>query len=346
MTERQANGATTLTTVYENDDFQLTGVSVSRTGRLFVNFPRWSDRYLHAVCEIAPDGAAKPYPDDAWNAWNLKPATAGTAFVCVQSVVVDTDDVLWVVDAAAPLLASVVPGGAKLVAIDLATDRVVRVIAFDPDVAKADSYLNDIRIDTRRNTAYLTDSGHGGLIVVDLATGSARRVLDGHPSVFVEPGVSVVVRGKELLQHGKPPQFDADGIALSPGGAYVYYKPVTGKTLYRIATETLRDSGATPDAVGRAVEIVAQTFPTDGLWMDAAGTLYLTDVENDAVARLLPSGALERVVSSPALRWPDTFSQGPDGRIYVSASHIDESPNFNGGKSVRSSPYAVFAFAP
>jgi hypothetical protein len=29
-----------LTQVYQNNDFQLTGISVSRTGRLFVNFPR------------------------------------------------------------------------------------------------------------------------------------------------------------------------------------------------------------------------------------------------------------------------------------------------------------------
>ncbi len=33
-----------LTEVYSNNDFQLTGISVSKTGRLFVNFPRWSDR--------------------------------------------------------------------------------------------------------------------------------------------------------------------------------------------------------------------------------------------------------------------------------------------------------------
>ncbi len=292
--------ARTLTTVYQNDDFQITGISVSQTGRLFVNFPRWSDRYLHAVVEVV-NGEAKPFPNDEWNQWDNKPATAGEHFVCVQSVVVDGNDSLWIVDAAAPLLAGTVPGGPKLVQVDLATDRVSRVIAFDPEVAKLDTYLNDIRFDDARQTAYITDSGHGGIIVVDLKTGAAHRALDGHPSVMVEPGVRVVVDGKELLQNGKPPQFNADGIALSPDCEYLYYKPVTADTLYRVKTSALREAKASPDAAAAAVETVAKTFPTDGLWMDASGDLYLSDVAHDAVTRLTPDGTLERVVEDKNL---------------------------------------------
>jgi len=40
--------------IYHNDDFQLTGITMSKSGRLFVNFPRWSDDYLNAVVEVAP----------------------------------------------------------------------------------------------------------------------------------------------------------------------------------------------------------------------------------------------------------------------------------------------------
>lgn len=58
-----ANGKA-LTEVYHNDDFQVTGISVSKTGRLFVNFPRWSDHYLNAVVEVMPDGSMKPFPDE------------------------------------------------------------------------------------------------------------------------------------------------------------------------------------------------------------------------------------------------------------------------------------------
>lgn len=335
-----------LTEVYHNDDFQLTGISVSRTGRFFVNFPRWSDRYLNAVIEVMPDGSSKPFPDEQWNRWNLKAASAGKQFVCVQSVVVDEADTLWIVDAAAPLLASVVPSGPKLVQVDLKSNAVSRVFTFDPAVVKPDSYLNDIRVDVARKSAYLTDSGAGGLIVVNLESGEAHRALDGHPSVLVEPGLQVIVDGKQLLQNGKPPQFNSDGIALSCDGSYLYYKAVTAEALYRIPTELLRNAQAKPGDAEAAVEKVAQTFPTDGLWMDKDDDLYLTDVTHNAVSRLDRDGNMQRIAVDDRLQWPDTFTQGADGALYVSASHINNSPSYNQGKSTRTQPYAVFKGMP
>ena len=332
--------------VYHNDDFQITGISVSKTGRLFVNFPRWSDLYINAVVEVLPDGSIRPYPDEEWNRWNLKPGTAKDHFVCVQSVVVDETDALWVLDPAAPMLATVVPGGPKLVKIDLQTNEVTRVISFEPSVAKADTYLNDVRFDTKRGAAYITDSGAGGLIVVDLESGRARRLLDGHPSVMVVAGVEVPVNGKPLRQNGKPPQFAADGIALSPDSDYLYYKAVTANALYRIKTEVLRDANLSPDEVASGVEKVAETFPTDGLWFDERGNLYLSDVTHNAVSVLTPDGKLRQAITDARLQWPDTFTGGPDGAIYISASHINDSPPYNEGKSVRSRPYGVFKFMP
>jgi Major royal jelly protein len=178
----QGNGRE-LKLVYENNDFQLTGISVSKEGRVFVNFPRWSPEYLNAVVEVMPDGSAKPFPDENWNRWDLAPKTASQHFVCVQSIVVDHKDALWVLDPAAPMLMSIVPGGPKLVQIDLKTNQVTRVISVPPDVAKTSSYMNDVRFD-RRNFAYITDSGLGGIIVVDLSTGKSHRALDGDPSVM------------------------------------------------------------------------------------------------------------------------------------------------------------------
>ncbi len=342
----QSGKTVSLTEVYKNNDFQLTGISVSKTGRLFVNFPRWSDRYLDAVIEVMPDGTTKPFPTKEWNQWDLKPATAGNHFVCVQSVVVDDSDALWILDPAAPALASVVPGGAKIVKVDLKTNEVSRVISFGPDVALPDSYLNDVRFDLPRHTAYMTDSGHGGLVILDLESGKAHRALDGNPSVLVEQGVQVVVDGKALLANGKPPQFNADGIALSPDGEYVYYKPVTAKTLYRVKTEPLRDPNASAESVSATVEKVATTFPTDGLWMNKSRNLYLSDVEHNAVTVLTPDGKLQRIATDNRLQWPDTFSEGPDGSIYISASHINDSPTYNQGKSTRTQPYMVFKFKP
>jgi len=340
--DRQAS----LTDVYHNDDFQITGVTVSKTGRVFVNFPRWSDQYLNAVVEVMPDGSAKPFPDESWNRWDLKAENAGKQFVCVQSIVVDSTDALWVLDPAVPLLAAMVPGGPKLVKINLKTNQVERVIPFGSDVIRTGTYLNDLRFDNDRNIAYITDSGVGGIIVLDLNTGKARRALDGHPSVQFEPGVQVVVNGKPLLAFGKPPQFNSDGIALSPDGEYLYYKAVTSESLYRIKTEVLRNTNASSTDQKAAVEKIANIFPTDGLWIDRKGNLYLSDVSHNAVSRRDPSGKIDRLVTDPRLQWPDTFSEGPDGAIYITTSHINESPTYNQGRNTRTKPYALFKFKP
>lgn len=332
----------TLTQVYSNNDFQLTGVTVSRTGRVFVNFPRWSPQYRDAVVEVMPDGSAKPFPDEGWNRWDLDPKTARDHFVCVQSVVVDDTDTLWVLDPAAPMLMSIIPGGPKLVKIDLKTNRVAQIIQVGPEAAQTHTYLNDVRIDTRRSVAYITDSGVGGIVIVDLASGKSHRALDGDTSVMPDKSVKIVIDGKPVLgPAGNTPAFHSDAIALSPDGEYLYYQPIAARALYRVRTAALRDPNGKPKA-----EKYADTFPVDGIWMDRAGNIYLSNLEKDGVSRLTPQRKLESLVTDRRLQWPDTFSEGPDGAIYITASHINESPTYNQGKSTRTTPYAVFKFKP
>ena len=73
-------------------EHQVTGVTVSKDGRIFVNFPRWTEDAPISVAEVMRDGQIKAYPDDEWNSWrNAKKnqVSAGDHFVCVQSVVAD-----------------------------------------------------------------------------------------------------------------------------------------------------------------------------------------------------------------------------------------------------------------
>ena len=44
------------------NDAMPTGVAVSHSGRIFVNFPRWGDDVAFTVCEIR-DNKAIAYPD-------------------------------------------------------------------------------------------------------------------------------------------------------------------------------------------------------------------------------------------------------------------------------------------
>lgn len=159
-------------------DDPATAVTVSDDRRVFVGFPVRNPTLDGAVAEIGPDGAVRPYPSREWNAWgpevSLNPARH---FVCVQSLVCEGDG-LWALDSGR-LKDDEVSGAAKLVRIDLNTDRVDRVYAFRDDVAWQGSKFNDVRIDADRNVAYITDAGTGGMVVLDLATGRAHRLPDG-----------------------------------------------------------------------------------------------------------------------------------------------------------------------
>ncbi len=66
-----------------------TGVAVSKSGRVFVNFPRWGDPVELTVAEIK-NGKAEPFPNLAYNKLNTNEAEK--CLVSVQSVVVDDRD--------------------------------------------------------------------------------------------------------------------------------------------------------------------------------------------------------------------------------------------------------------
>jgi sugar lactone lactonase YvrE len=343
----QSPGSLPLQEVAHFDQYQPTGVAVSKTGRVFVNFPLWSSHHKYSVVELMPDGSMKPYPNEQWNAWKEGDQTgsAAHAFVCVQSVWVDDDDSLWILDPASPRMEGVIPGGAKLVKVNLATNEVARVYSFEDSVAPQKSYLNDVRIDPKRKYAYMTESGIGAIITLNLQTSQAKRLLDDHPSTKAEKGVTLKVQGNDVRDaSGETPQINADGIALSNDGEYLYYHALTGKTLYRIRTELLRDQSESPDALNQGVEKVAETVVTDGMSIDDAGKVYHTALEQNGITRFDPnSKKMETVVQSDRISWPDSIAFGPNrDELYFTTSQIQTMPNFNQGKDTRTDPYYVF----
>jgi sugar lactone lactonase YvrE len=325
-------------------DQQVTGVGVSmKSGRIFVNFPYWSDQHSISVAEIV-NGEPKPFPNEEWN----KPGASASHFVCVQSVVVDDQENLWVLDPAAPKMQAIVKNGPKLVKIDLHSNKVTQTIPFGEDIAPTKSYLNDVRIDTHSNTAFITDSGKGAIVVVNLTNGNARRLLEGHSSTQPEKGFKLVVDGKELIdeQTKTPPQIASDGIALDTTDGYLYYHALTGHTLYRIKTNFLTDENLNEKDLERKVEKVAQTPAPDGIIEAPDGSIYLTDLEHNAVVRWNPATkSVEQILTDKRLMWPDTLSWGPAGRLYVTTSQIEKMTRFNNGKSTRTEPYKLWEIA-
>lgn len=325
-----------------------TGVTVSEDGRIFVNFPRWGDDVPFTVAELR-DGKPVAYPDAAFNHEAADPASG---LISVQSVVADGRGRVWILDTAAPGFAAPKAGGAKLVAVDLKTNKVVKTVVFPADVILPTTYVNDMRFDFRvgaEGVAYVTDSsikGPGAIIVLDLATGKAQRRLSGHASTSPAPGFVATIHGKALAAtgpDGKPQPFNvaADGIALSPDGETLYFCALSSRTLYAVPTRLLRDPHATDADIAKAVRNLGDKGASDGLEADAKGNVYGGDYEHDALRKLAPGGTWTTIAQGPDMSWPDTLSVGPDGYLYVIANQLHRQAGFNGGKDLRRKPYRL-----
>lgn len=317
---------------------QWTGVAVSKEGRIFVSYPRWSDNVPFSVAELKPDGQAIPFPDREWNTWNAS-LPAKEHFVCVQNVYVDGGDFLWILDAANPQMTGVVPDGPKLMKVDLKTNQVVQTIYFNEAMSPRDSYLNDVRVDAKKGYAYLTDSGAPALVVVNLSNGEIRRLLSENFSMSSEK-IILVINGKQWRRpDGRILQVHVEGIALDRTGQYLYYHALSGRTLYRIDTKWLYDKELPEDKLPRKVEMLGLTGPVEGMEIGPDGNLYLTSIEDNSIKRFARDRKLETVIRDSRLAWPHSIAFGPDGFLYVTTSqrHMWSNP---------SEPYRIFKFKP
>lgn len=295
--------------VIAESDYQWTGITVSHEGRIFVNFPTWEVESPFKVAEMI-DGKTIPFPSEEEN----------NRFVCVQSVVVDESDRLWILDPANPRFKGVVKSGAKLYLTDLKTNQIIREYTFPKEVAPVDSYLNDIRIDAERGFAYITDSQLGGIVVLDINSGKSWRALDSSVEM-VKANLEGITFPTTGFWRNK---VHSDGIELSKDGETLYFTALTGDVLYRVPTKVLRNQ--TTSTAQKALEIKIETkhnVPTDGLLL-VDHTIYMGDLPNESIRMYdLESKTSRTLDLGFPVRWADSFTADKKGNIYFTTSQIN-----------------------
>ncbi|MET0405907.1 MAG: L-dopachrome tautomerase-related protein, partial [Cystobacter sp.] len=236
----------------ESEGMIWNAVAVSGAGQVFVAGPRWTGSTGPALGVLDARGQPRPYPSESWNAWRPG-GDAREAFVNINAIHRAPDDTLWVIDTGSPDFGGApLPDGAKVVRIDLKTGQVARSYPLGPDIATPSSYVDDIRLKGSRG--YLTDAGRAGLIVLDLETGAARRVLDGVASVTAPADRPLVLEGKVLNgPDGAPLRVHADPLELSADGRWLYFASLHGPWS-RIETRWLDDASLSPEALASHVE--------------------------------------------------------------------------------------------
>jgi hypothetical protein len=345
--DRPAAPADTVETVVELD--QTPGnLAATPLGRVFASMHPFGAPAIRVV-ELRAEGGAIAYPSPGW-AGDVGPNGLGIASII--GIRADSKGILWMLDAG-PLggdSATEPKSFPKLIAWDTNTDRLVRVIHLPPPSSSRASFLQDFAIDEARDCIYIADCGIGlgqdnakpGIVVVYLKSGVSRRVLENAECVRPEADAAMVIDGREVKTagpDGKPTvaRVGINPIVIDDANEWVYFGSMHGTTVYRIKAAALATPGMTDELLVEAVEKYSSKPVSDGMGIDAAGNLYITDLPGNAIAVVEaasapgPDGlrAHRTLIADPKLSWPDSVLVGPDGHLWIVANQLHRHPALN-----------------
>jgi sugar lactone lactonase YvrE len=315
------------------------GVTTTVDGRLFVSYSQ-ADGPGMQVAELDSQGRPDPFPAANWNVPTPSVAgTMGSGYVHVNALRTGPDGKLWIVDAGATAIGKpAVNGGARLFQFDPQTRVLLHTYDLAPAIAPY-SYIDDVRFNGP--FAYLTDAGAPGLIVLDLRTGAARRVLDDNASTKAARPLRADGRGLRDVKND-PVYIHMDQLEVSPDGQWLYYQPASGP-MARIATRWLNDSTLAAKDVESHIDLKwADTDTTGGTAIDAKGNIYVTDTDKHRIVRISPEGKKYTVIQDDRLVWADALWIDRQGYLWIPASQQSLTPNYNGGQMAVQYPVTIY----
>lgn len=304
---------------------QITGVTVTEQGDVFVNAPNWRPNVPFAVAKLSKSGDFKPYPNQQYNRCVANSKVNDQCFLAVQSVVAHKDK-LYILDTRNPEFKGV-KDKPRIFVINLLSEKIEQVLMLSKAAYHNNSYINDLRIDDKTQRIYMTDSGHAGLVIYNLKNDTSYRILDNHK--FTQSEVDQLnVQGTIFKA-----QVHSDGIALDSINNTLYFHALTGYNLYAINTADIAPNSN--DAIAKKVRLVAKTGAPDGLFYHQ-GNVYLADLEKNEIQYLTPSMDLRTLISGQAVDWADTFSLY-QGELFYTNSKIQDA-----GADVSQMTFEVF----
>ena len=312
------------------------GVATSNN-RVFLCFAQNDGLPGTRIGEVLANGKVVPYPSQEWNNW-VPGTPSGQKFVRTNSIRFGPDGLLWIVDTGTTQSGGlVVANGPKLIGIDITTNQVVRNIPLG-SVAYPMSFVDDLRFNNPY--IYVTDAGVPALIVLNTATGSARRVLENDTSTTQRR--PLYGEGKILIKpNGEQAKLHADQLEVSPDGSLFYFQPASGP-MYTVPTSALNNESLSPTDLAKQVKFFFDTPTTGGTAMDADGNIYLNDGNLKRMIKITPTGQSSVVVQDERLIWGDATWIDNDGYAWIPAAQQNRTPQFQGGKSTVEYPIKLY----
>ena len=312
-------------------------LAIGPDGRMFMSVHGFYGPDLRVV-EVNPDGSVTPYPSLEWAS---APTGTGPGLNGVLGLRTDRSGILWMLDGQGDGQTG------RVVGWDTKTESLHRIFYIGQPAAKPTSFLNDLAVDRDHGAIYISDTGDGensAIIVLDLKTGQARRVLEGSRYTVPE-NVDMVIDGRTITLGGNPAKIGINPISVDPSNRWVYFAPMSGTSMYRVRTNDLLDTSLSDADLESRVERYGDKPISDGSTVDAAGNVYITAMADNGIGVTKTDGTFEMLFQSDAdLPWPDGFSMGVDGYVYATVNELHRSPVLNNGQDGSTGIFKIVRF--
>ena len=245
----------------------------------------------------------------------------------------------------------------KLVAWDTKRGQLHQIIVINPQALAPTSFLKNLVLDPEAPLIYITDPADGissAIVVVDIETNLARRVLEGHTSTQMDPTLDLELDGRPVEVrrpdgHIATPLTGVSPIAIDRKGEFLYYGPRNGSSLFKIETSLLRRLDIAPNVLESQVDGVSPKPICDSMSIDSKGRIYFGDISRGSLDYVSPDDNylnLRLLLVDPRVSWPGGLLIAPDGNLHFFSNQLHRTPFFNGGKDVSSPPFPIFKARP
>ena len=281
-------------------------ITIAPDGRIFLSVHGFYNKPVKVV-ELLKNGLTRPYPTEEWA---YAPDNGTIGLYGVLGLNVDAKGILWLLDTSSADRAG------RLIGWDTRSEQLHRIIYLAKPIISDRSFLNDLAIDLKHNAVYVADTGMEAIIVVDLSTGQARRVLEGSKFTKAEK-LDMIIDGKRVEMNGQPVRLGVNPITIDSQNEYLYWGAMSGKAIYRISTKHINNEQLTDSDLKKHIEYYGEKPISDGITIDDDHNVYITSITEDAIGVLRPDGSYETLFQDDLLSWPDGFAVGLDNYIYV-----------------------------
>ncbi len=302
-------------TVFSSQDIRPCNIAMNTQKNVYVSINPLTPSNTK-VFKLNIDGAntGEPYPNDDLVTGKESQIKA------IIGIKTDSKGNLWMLDMA----------NKQFLVWNTGNNALEKTLKIPADVTIETSFLQDFVIDEKHNRVIIADMTQGDLksaplpafIVINIETGEAKRMAQGHQSMLPE------------IEGG----FALNPIAIDPSYNYIYFGALNGRTIYRVPAQSFESE----EQLRQTIEKFGEKSFSDGIAVDANENVYVTNIEKNEIGIFNKENGFKTLAKLPENQsWPDGLHVANDGYLYGTVDQLNRTAALNNGKDESTGPYLV-----